>query len=309
MKLYHYPDADNFHITICAADTIFTYFQDKIGLTHYLFFVGNNGSGKSNNLKVFNLLAYRNMTSTDITPANIYQFLGSDQEEIGTICEDEADGIDEDRIKMGIYKNGYTTGYPVFRMLETTSAKRKQTRLNTFGFKAFAGERLPDSTKAKGFNERVIEIHCTYGFPKHDITEVVNPAGEQKFQVLLDELNDVRNRLLLYRLSHYSDTIPDIDVKLENREKQLFKPLIRVFQKTETLRELLPVISEFVGVKRRLNANTLHAFLYGIIKDLIKTAGETFDVCTENLSDDQVNCVTAHLQDEDKAVYVDIRVP
>ena len=32
-----YVDADDFHISICAADTVFTYYQDKIGLTHYLF--------------------------------------------------------------------------------------------------------------------------------------------------------------------------------------------------------------------------------------------------------------------------------
>ena len=32
-----YIDADNFHLVICAADTIFTYFQDRVGLTHYLF--------------------------------------------------------------------------------------------------------------------------------------------------------------------------------------------------------------------------------------------------------------------------------
>ena len=35
-----YVDADDFHISICAADTIFTYYQDKLGLVHYLFFVG-----------------------------------------------------------------------------------------------------------------------------------------------------------------------------------------------------------------------------------------------------------------------------
>ncbi len=34
-----YVDADDFHISICAADTIFTYFQDKAGMTHYLFWV------------------------------------------------------------------------------------------------------------------------------------------------------------------------------------------------------------------------------------------------------------------------------
>jgi len=55
-----YVDADDFHISICGGDTIFTYFQDKIGLTHYLFFVGGNNSGKSNNLTLLHFLAYRN---------------------------------------------------------------------------------------------------------------------------------------------------------------------------------------------------------------------------------------------------------
>jgi len=99
-----YIDADSFHISICAADTLFTYFQDKIGLTHYLFFVGNAGSGKSNNLTVFQYLGYRNMTSTDISHYNIYQFFGNMDEGVGTLCEDEADNIDEQTEKMKIYK-------------------------------------------------------------------------------------------------------------------------------------------------------------------------------------------------------------
>ena len=86
-----YIDADDFHIVICAADTIFTYFQDRIGLTHYLFFVGSGTSGKSTNLTVFQHLAYRNMTSTGISYANIYQYLGSGEEVILTATN----GIDE----------------------------------------------------------------------------------------------------------------------------------------------------------------------------------------------------------------------
>ncbi len=70
-----YIDTDDFHISICTADTIFTYLQDKIGLTHYLFFIGNNGSGKSNNLVSFTILGYRNMMSTDVTAANIFSIL------------------------------------------------------------------------------------------------------------------------------------------------------------------------------------------------------------------------------------------
>ena len=122
-----YIDADDFHISICTADTIFTYYQDKIGLTHYLFFVGSPGCGKSNNLLVLKYLAYRNFTSTDMTATNIYQFLGSGEEGQGTLCEDEADRIDEDRQKMAIHKNGYIKGFSVART--EISFGRKQNKV------------------------------------------------------------------------------------------------------------------------------------------------------------------------------------
>src|SRR5215831_3957845 len=66
-----YEDMENLHIVICAADTIFTYFQDRLGLTHYLLFVGDNNVGKTNNLRVFQQLGYRALCDVSITPANI----------------------------------------------------------------------------------------------------------------------------------------------------------------------------------------------------------------------------------------------
>lgn len=268
-----YVDADDFHISICAADTIFTYFQDKIGMTHYLFFVGNNNCGKSNNLLVLKFLAYRNFTSTDMTAANIYQFLGDKEEGQGTLCEDEADRIDDDRQKMSIYKNGYITGFPVSRI--DTSFGRKQLKLNTFSFKAFAAERFPDPFKAKGFNQRVLEMQCYYGDPEQDIAEVANPAGAEEFQSLLDELDETRNLLLAYRLLHFHEKIPDVKLNIKGREKQLFKPIIRVFQHTETLKELLPVISNYVTQKREANDATFNAFLYRAIVDIIRVQKAT----------------------------------
>jgi hypothetical protein len=256
-----YIDADDFHISICAADTIFTYYQDKIGMTHYLFFVGNNNCGKSNNLFVLKFLAYRNFTSTDMTAANIYQFLGDKEEGQGTLCEDEADRIEEDRQKMAIHKNGYITGFPVSRI--DTSFGRKQLKFNTYCFKAFAAEHFPDPFKAKGFNQRVLEMQCYYGNPEQDIAEVVNPAGAEEYQLLLD-------LLLAYRLLHFHEVILDIKLNIKGREKQLFKPIIRVFQNTETLSELLPVISNYVTQKREANDATFNAFLYRAIVDIIR---------------------------------------
>jgi hypothetical protein len=38
---------DENHTTLISADITYTYYQDRLGLTHYLFFIGKPGSGKS----------------------------------------------------------------------------------------------------------------------------------------------------------------------------------------------------------------------------------------------------------------------
>lgn len=229
-------------------------------MTHYLFFVGNNSSGKSNNLLVLKHLAYRNFLSTEMTAANIYTFLGSGEEGQGTLCEDEADRIDEDRAKMAIHKNGYITGIPVPKT--DTTHGRKQEKYNTYCWKAFAAEKFPDPFKAKGFNQRVLEIQCYYGDPEEDIAEVSAPAGDERLSQLLEELEQTRNLLLAYRLLHFSEKIPNIKLNIKGREKQLFKPIIRVFQGTKILDKLLPVITNYVTQKREANDATFNAFLY-----------------------------------------------
>jgi hypothetical protein len=264
-----YIDADDFHISLCAADTIFTYFQDRIGLTHYLFFVGDGDTGKSNNLTVIEYVGYRVFKSIGITSANIYTSLGNREEGQGTICEDEADNIDKDHEKMKIYKSGYQIGSGVART-DLPLGVRSQNKWNTFSFKGFAGERLPDVVKAKGLNQRIIPLYCSDGFPKHDLAEVVSAEGEEELQPLLDELNDIHNLLFAYRLLHFHDIIPNIKLNIRNREKQLFKPILRVFQNTVTFSELLDIVSHFVNRRRESNADSYHAYLYTTISELIK---------------------------------------
>jgi hypothetical protein len=52
--------------------------------------------------------------------------------------KDEADRIEDDRQKMGIYKNGYIAGIQIPRT--DVSAGRKQEKYNTYCFKAFSAE-------------------------------------------------------------------------------------------------------------------------------------------------------------------------
>jgi hypothetical protein len=65
------------HLTILAADTILTYFQDKLGQVHYLYFYGDNDTGKTANLVFMDHVAYRAMFDVDITAANIFTYLGT----------------------------------------------------------------------------------------------------------------------------------------------------------------------------------------------------------------------------------------
>ena len=231
-----YIDADNDHLTICAADTIFTYFQDKIEQTHYLMFVGDNGTGKSNNRVVFQYLGYRPLFDTSITPANIYSYLGSVEEGQGIVLEDEVDNIDSNLEKMKIFKVGYNAGKKVSRM--DLSFGRKQQSYWTYCFKAYTAEREPDKDKAKGFLERIFVIHCSPGSPKYDISEVINPARDEKYQELLDELTHTRKLLLIYRMLHYDTPLPDIGLSIKNREKQLCKPVLRLFQNSDCRQEI-----------------------------------------------------------------------
>jgi hypothetical protein len=283
-----YIDHGKEHNTMCAGDTIFTYFQDKLGITHYDFFVGGNGTGKTNNLYMFNLLAYRNVLSSDMTAANMYQLLGNSKLGVVTMSEDEADDIDKDREKMKIYKDGVTTSIPVLRT--DISFGRKQFKFNTFCFKAFAAERLPDVIIAKGFLQRCIIYNCRYGSPRYDISEVIEPGGDRKLQRLLDDLLELRNKLLIYRLLHYHDEIPNIELNIKDREKQLFKSTFRLFQNSgKALEELKVGINKYLSDYRQRRSNTFHAFLYKVVMELIKTE-KTFEL--------KSNLIWTRLKDE-----------
>ena len=58
-------------------------------------------------------------------------------------------------------------------------------------------------------------------------------SGDEQFKELYQELVDIRKLLLMYRLLHHNETIPDVKLNIKNRYKQLTKPLIRLFQNSE----------------------------------------------------------------------------
>lgn len=207
-------------------------------MTHYLLFVGDNSVGKTNNLTVLQHLGYRTLCDISITPANIYRVQGSIEKGQAIILEDEIDDIEHQPEKMRIIKGGYEGNKKVTRNDDTPSGRRSQG-FYIFGFKAYTSEKQPDSFKARGINERFFVLKCYAGTPDYDISEVVNPAGDEGYGAQLDELVELRKLLFAYRMLHYNDPIPNVKLNIKNRDKQLCKPLLRLFKGTRAEQEIL----------------------------------------------------------------------
>ena len=91
------------------------------------------------------------------------------------------------------------------------------------------------------------------GKPQYDIKEILNPAGNEQRQELLDELVDFRKLMLIYRLIHFHDPIPDIDIGLDGRDKELCKPILQLFNNTESYAEIKSALQEFLDAKNQKN--------------------------------------------------------
>jgi hypothetical protein len=202
-----------------------------------------------------------------MTPANIYQFLGCQEEAIGTLCIDEANSIDENTKLMEILKTGYISGNKVVRT--DTHNGRVQNAYYTFCYKAFAGERLPDSVTANGFNERLIPIYCYDGNPKYDIAEIISPAGEQEYLQLFNRIEHTWNLLFIHRLINWFEPIPAVKTRLRGREKQLFGSLIRIYYNESIWTEIKFVIHHYILNRRTRQMETVHAYLFGLVNRLI----------------------------------------
>jgi hypothetical protein len=278
--LKKYIDLDDDFINILAGDIIFTYFQDRFGMTHYLWIVGDNNTGKSNILLIFSILCYRAVYDTSITPANIYNFCGSLEEAQGTIIEDEMDDIDFQDEKKKLYKQGHKSGGKVTRMYDNNNSSglknsSRQQAYFLYCFKMFASEKIPNKKLSKGFLERLIPLKSVPGGPEFDIAEVVDDSRDEESKELYQELIHTRKLLLMYRLLHHKDLIPNVKLNIKNRYKQLTKPLIRLFQSTESVKDIIKSLSKYLLEKNQEKIDSLDSALLTFIINLVSEHGET----------------------------------
>ena len=251
-----YIDQDSEIITLISSDIIWTYFQDLFPTTHYYDISGTgNGIGKSTIGHVFEGVAYRAVRMTDPSAANLYRILGKIEPGQCIIIADEADRIHTDKDMMSILKEGYTILGKVSKINKNTE---KQEFFFSYCFKIRIAEEPMRPSNAKGVIDRSFMIRAIKGVPIYDIKEVLHPASSrnEKLEKLHNNIRSLRKLLLIYRLVHFDDPIIDIDTGHNGRDKELCKPLLQLFQNTESYGKIAAAINTFLS-KKNSRKNTI----------------------------------------------------
>jgi hypothetical protein len=90
---------------------------------------------------------------------------------------------------------------------------------------------------------------------------------------LFNELTDFRKLMLIYRLIHFQDAVPDINVGLEGRDKELCKPLLQLFYNTKSYEEIRATLQIFLNAKNQKKSNLIEAALHPMIVNLVSRNG------------------------------------
>lgn len=287
-KIKRYIDVNNNNKTVILIDTFLTYCQDQIDTVHYLFVVGDTESGKSTIGHLIKNIGYRVQYQTDLNYAGIYNFYGMQEEANGTIIEDEAQDLNSKKDKIRLYKNSYTRGSKMAIVVGKDTGHKRQMYYNTFGFKVFIGENLPND---KGFKERLVILRMNTGFPEANIKRL---TPEEKEELIL-----LRNSLLFYKVHHIREQLPIVNTGLSNRDEELFADFIRISSGTKYEESVRDVVKEYVKERHESIHNSFESKLFELIVTSIdEKMRVVFEGFWENLTGEQQDTIKGRLDKE-----------
>lgn len=239
---------------LILGDIFLTYCLEWINTIHYPFFVGETESGKSTALHLAKWLCYRCHLGEDIPSADVYNFLGTDEEGTGTLAEDEAQELSRSFEKIRMYKSGYSKGSLKARIVGVDSLGKHQVFYKTFGPKWFAGER---TSQDKGFTERLAVIHMTEGQPISNIKRI---SGEEK-----QELMKLRNALLVWKVQNISKGLEKIESGLTQRDQELWEDFLSISYNTKYFDRFKNVVNYYIEQRHNTIKNSLEAKLFKFV--------------------------------------------
>ncbi len=243
---------------LILGDLFLTYSQEWLTTTHFLYFVGETESGKSSALHLFKILGYRCLYGVDIPIADIYNFLGLDEEAAGMVAEDEAQELGFNRDKIRLYKNSYAKGSfkPIIILLKNG---RKQVFFKTFCFKVFAGEKVPTD---KGFNERLAVIHMVQGHTAKNIKRL-----DQDDLLSLDKL---RKQLLVWKTQNIENGLDQSDSGLKARDQELWEDYLRILTGTKYEEASKQVVKFYTAQRHGKIWDSLEARIFKYVVEMMK---------------------------------------
>ena len=268
-----FNDQDGHKLDSIASDVVWSYFQDRFATTRYEALTGGVGSGKSALAATYGAIGYRPVNTTNPTAAVIYRLLGNIEPGQCTMILEEAEKIDQNYEIMAILKTGYTRDGKVDR---TNPNTLKPEFFNSYCFKIIVAERSPNQDSGKGVVDRSFVHSCFKGYPQYDIKEILNPTntGGPEHQALRTKLENFRKLLLMYRLYHFKDEIPDIDIGIIGRDKELVKPTLQLFHDTKSQAQLVETFQTILDLKNSRKATSQHAALLDVVISAIPNIDE-----------------------------------
>ncbi|MBI1828785.1 MAG: hypothetical protein HY222_06230 [Thaumarchaeota archaeon] len=272
---------------LILGDLFLSYCQDWVNTLHYPFFVGETESGKSSCLHLFKRIGYRCLYGEDIPNADIYNFLGTEEEGAGIIAEDEAQNLDDSREKIRTFKNSYSRGSVKARII-TTNYSKKQVFYKTFCLKIFAGERAPQD---KGFLERLAIVHMIEGETKGNIKRLTQ-------QEELD-LNQLRNKLLVWKVQSMITGLQKIDSDLKQRDQELWEDFLSAVHSTKYYDKCKNVVAVYTEQRHAVIRNSFEA---RILKLIINQFDKNLELSALNLWENITNNLPGRL-DENKGTF------
>ena len=267
-----YNNQSKTKLRLATIKIITSHFQDRFPTTEYLYLVGGNGSGKSSLAETFRAIGYKTVAMTDPSAPNLFRLLGVVEPVQCTMVLEEADKIDKISELMAVLKTGYSYYGSVPKINPYTL---KQEFFYTYCPKIIVSERSLNQTIAKGVNSRTFPINCIKGSTKYDIKEILNPTNTDGSdnQQLLQEIIDYRKLLLVYRLRHFKNPIPYLDIGVEGRDKELVKHSIQLFYGCKCLNEVIETLQFFLDLKNEKKGSSLESILLSIVSILVKHNG------------------------------------
>lgn len=242
-------DLEKLYKILLAVETLESYQQQKIETLSYLGIYGDVESGKTLALELLALLGYRPLLTVDLTPANIFNYIGYREQGTVMILEDEVHTLNQKQHpeKMAIYKSGYRKDAKVARIIDPSST-RKQRFYNTFCSKCLAGEWIPSN---KALRSRCLPVPMIWGIPKK---EKISEEDKQRMDM-------IKLGLLVWRMRNYWKPLPNVESGLTGRMRELWESKLQIITGLSVEKEFFKMSAKSKQEKLQLLRESLEAYI------------------------------------------------